>query len=83
MAVPVRCNIFCQQCVLVQATVRPKPGCHCEKPVSLQIAGFWNTYPAQTTKKIICVQMETAVVDCEFAHRILCFILQKQHGFME
>ena len=35
-------------------------------------------------KKITCVQMETANdVDCGFAHRILCCILQKQHGFME
>jgi hypothetical protein len=39
------------------------------------------TRPKPQPKK--CVQMETAIVDCEFAHCILCCILQKQHGFME
>ena len=47
----VRCNVFSQQCFLVQATARPKPSCHGEKLSSLQIAGFSHTYPRPKQQK--------------------------------
>ena len=46
------CPSICQQCFLVQATARPKPSCHGEKLLSLQIAGFSHTYPRPKKKKL-------------------------------